>query len=200
MGGRRKLNLLPRSIPVGGGAEEGGASPITPEKGSDSDSEREEGEIREGDEEETIMSRQDAEKRVKEDIKELFAVRNIDEAEEYFKALPAAHHPLLVNQILVQVLEKKEADATLVASLFGRAAEKQLCTPAQMEEGFQGTMEVLADISIDAPAAFKLMAIVVKGTRLPKDAVERLSDKIVVEGDPIVSPRKKFLGEYEKVA
>lgn len=195
--GRRKLQLLPRSIPIGGN-EEGVTSPTTPDGGSESESEREEGEIREGDEEET-MSREEAERKVKEDIKELFAVRNIDEAEEYFKALPATYHFHLIDQILVQVLDRKEQDAVFIASFFERAGEKQLCSPVQFEEGFENAIAPLDDVSVDVPAAFKLMAIVAKGTQLPKDAIERLSEKIAVDGDPVVSPRKKFLNEYDKL-
>jgi translation initiation factor 4G len=198
-GGRRKLNLLPRTLPVGHG-EDGVDSPITPNKGSDSESDPEEGEIREGDEEEVAMSREAAQKKVNEDVKELFAVRNLDEAEEYFKALPSVHHPRLIDQILMQVLDKKEADAKFVAEFFERAAEKQLCTPANFEQGFERPMTPLDDLAVDVPAAFKLMAIAVQGARLPKDAVERLSEKIMVDGDPLVSPRTKFLKEYEKLA
>jgi translation initiation factor 4G len=97
-------------------------------------------------------------------------------------------------------LDRKESDAIFIASFFKHATEKQLCSPQQFEEGFESAIAPLDDVSVDVPAAFKLMAIVVKGTQLPKDAVERLSEKIVVEGDPVTSPRKKFLNEYEKLA
>jgi translation initiation factor 4G len=181
-GGRRTLRLLPRTLPVGPG---------------ESESEPEGDEIRES--EEVAMSREAAEKKVKEDVKELFAVRDLDEAEEYFKALPSVHHPHLIDQILMQVLDKKEADAKFVAGFFEQAAEKQLCTQSNFEEGFKGAMAPLDDLAIDVPAVFKLMAIAVQGAQLPMDAVERLSEKIMFEGDPLVSPRKKFLNEYEKL-
>ena len=47
--------------------------------------------------------------------------------------------------------------------------------------------------------SFKLMAIVVKGSQLPRETVEKLADKILVEGDPLVHPKKKFLKEYENL-
>jgi translation initiation factor 4G len=195
LGGRKKIQLLPRTIPI----DDGTQSPITPGTGSDSESEPEEGEIRESDEEEVSMSREEVERKVKEDVKELFSLRNLDEAEEYFKELSAPHHPVMIEQILMQVLERKEADAKFVATLFERVAEKQLCAPAQFEEGFGTQIVLLDDISVDVPAAYKLMAITMKGTRLPRDAVERLSDKIAVEGDPLILPKEKFLKEYENL-
>lgn len=194
LAGRKKLQLLPRSVPL----EDGASSPITPENDSDSDSEPEDGEIRE-EEEEVTMSRTDAERKVQEDVKELFAVRNLGEADEYFKALPSQHHDHLVDQIVMQALDRKESDATFVASFFERVSTNGHCDPASYEEGFSNAMSMLDDLSVDVPAAFKLMAIVVKGSQLPRETVEKLADKILVEGDPLVHPKKKFLKEYENL-
>ncbi|PBK74051.1 ARM repeat-containing protein [Armillaria solidipes] len=107
---------------------------------------------------------QDATKKnIKEDIKEFSAVRNLDEAEVYFTQLPVKHHPLLVDKLISFAVESNEADAQLVAELFSRASEKNLCAIADFEGGFAGVLEFLDDIAINVPMAFNLMATMMKG-------------------------------------
>jgi translation initiation factor 4G len=192
---RKRLQLLPRSVP-----KRDGDSPVTdsPAKGN-SDSEREEGEISE-DDGSGLMSKEDAERKAKEDVKELFAIRDLDESEEYFKALPAEHHAILVDLVVTKGLELKEDDAKFVASVFARADERNLCSATSFEEGFVKQSEFLDDIVVDVPAAYKLMAIMMKGAGIDQAAVERLADKIAVEGEPMLHPRKKLLDAYGNVA
>ncbi|KAK0454513.1 armadillo-type protein [Armillaria borealis] len=109
------------------------------------------------------MTDREAKKRIAEDIEEFSAVRNLDEAEVYFMQLPAKHHPLLVDKLISFAVESNEADAQLVAELFSRASEKNLCAIADFESGFAGVLEFLDDIAIDVPMAFKLMATMMKG-------------------------------------
>ncbi|SJK97983.1 uncharacterized protein ARMOST_01239 [Armillaria ostoyae] len=123
------------------------------------------------------MTDREAKKRIAEDIKEFSAVRNLDEAEVYFTQLPAKHHPLLVDKLISFAVESNEADAQLVAQLFSRASTKNLCTIADFESGFAGVLEFLDDIAIDAPMAFKLMAIMMKGPAFDDEQLTRLALK-----------------------
>jgi translation initiation factor 4G len=116
------LNLLPRTKPVESTA------PAASEHGSGDDGGEDDGSA-------GTMSEADASKKVDEDLKELFAIRNVDEGEEYFK-LPAEHQHLLVDKLVNKAIELKEADAQLVANLFARAVEKGLCVPETFEQGF----------------------------------------------------------------
>jgi translation initiation factor 4G len=119
------------------------------------------------------MSVEDADKKIKEDIKEFFAVRNLEEAEEYFGSLPTEHRWLLVDKLVSEAMERKEADAHLVAEFFELAASKELCLAAAFEDGFAPTVGGLDDLAIDVPLAFHLMAVMMKGAGLDQDEERR---------------------------
>ena len=123
------------------------------------------------------MSEADAKKKIDEDIKELFAVRNVDEAENYFTALPAQYHVKLVDKLTSETIERKTSDAELVASVFERASTKRLSSASALEEGLSGIAEFLEDIAIDAPHAYQLFALMVKGAKLDADAHSRIAAK-----------------------
>lgn len=124
------------------------------------------------------MSEADALKKIKEDLKEFFAVRSLEEAEVYFK-IPAQHHHLLVDKLVSTAVESKEADAKLVSEFFDLAASKELCSPSAFEEGFMPIAEVIDDIAIDAPKAFQLFAIMIKGAKLDEERRTNLASKSV---------------------
>ena len=172
---RRKLQLLPRSKPV---EEENKIN-----GGSTNHSEDED-----GDDISQVMSEAEADKKIAEDIKEFFTVvRSIDESEHYFTNLPSEHHHRLIDKMVSKAIESKEADGKLVADAFARAVEKKLCSISAFEEGFLPVAELLDDIAIDAPKAFQIMAIMMKGAGLDKDEERRTkiaqksmdSDKLV---------------------
>ena len=119
------------------------------------------------------MSKKEAMKKISEDSKELFAVRDLDEAEEYFSNLPVEHRFRLVEKLVATAIESKESDAQLVAEFFSRSAEKELCSAESFEEGFTTTAEILDEIVFDAPKAFELMAIMLKGAGLDNDERRR---------------------------
>ncbi|KAH6913519.1 armadillo-type protein [Coprinopsis sp. MPI-PUGE-AT-0042] len=123
------------------------------------------------------MSEADAKKKIAEDCKELFAVRSVDESENYFTALPAKYHNKLVDRLVSIAVESKAADAKLVASVFERASSKRLVAASAFEEGLAAIAEFLEDIAIDAPHAYELFALMVKGAKLDADAHARIAAK-----------------------
>ena len=123
------------------------------------------------------MSETDAKKKINEDLKEFFAVRNLDEAEVYFTSLPAQFHSTLIDKLVTKAVESKEADAKLVGDFFSRAVSKELCTPAAFEEGFMPTAEIIDDIAIDAPKAFQLFATMLKGAELDETRRSSIASK-----------------------
>jgi len=157
---RKKLRLLPRSRPL---EEErkinGGSADYSEDEG--------------GDDAPPTMSEAEANKKIVEDIKELFSIRNIDESENYFAKLPSEHHHLLVDKMVSKAIESKEADGQLVADVFARVVEKKLCSASAFEEGFSPVAELLDDIAIDTPKVFQIMATMMKGARLDKDEKRR---------------------------
>ncbi|KAL0955886.1 hypothetical protein HGRIS_002084 [Hohenbuehelia grisea] len=171
---RRRLVLQPRSVPVNKTAGPAGESA---DASSESEADAEEA---------PSMSEADAKKKVQEDVKEFFAVRNLEEADNYFSALPSVHHFRLVDKVVSQAIESKEADAQLVADFFVRAASKDLCSAASFEEGIAPVAEVVEDIAIDAPKAWNLLAIMIKGASLDKDAQGRLASK-TADSDKLIA-------------
>ncbi|KAF5355138.1 hypothetical protein D9756_005480 [Leucocoprinus leucothites] len=160
---RRKLALLPRTKPLESEAQQAQESSEDEEATTPAPS--------------VEMSDDQAEKKIKEDLKEFFAVRNLDEAENYFTALPAQHHSKLVEKLVSSAVESKESDAKLVADLFGRAVSKGLCSQEAFEQGFAPCAESIDDIAIDAPKAFQLFAVMIKGAELDEERRSRLASK-----------------------
>ena len=160
---RRKLQLLPRSVPI----DKSESTPAASANNSDD----------EGAEESVSgsasMTEAEAKTRIKEDSKEFFSVRDLEEAEVYFTKLPSEHRHLLVDKLVGTAIESKAADAQLVADLFARAVSRNLCSPASFEEGFMPTAEIIDDIVIDAPKAMDLFATMIKGAHLHEDEERR---------------------------
>ncbi|KAM6502560.1 Armadillo-type fold [Amanita muscaria] len=159
---RKKLVLQPRSKP----AEE----PTPPPEESVTPSSEEASPV-------SALTEEAADAKISEDVKEFFSIRNLDEAEVYFTALPSQHHHRLVNKLVSSAVESKERDAVLVADLFKRANSKELCSSDALEEGLTPTAEIIEDIAIDAPKAWSLFATMVKGAQFDEEHRTRLASK-----------------------
>ena len=159
---RRRLVLQPRSVPVE-------ATSTSPAAESESSHSEEEASIE--------ITEEAALKKINEDLKEFFAVRTLEEAEVYFSSLPPQHHHVLVDKIVSTAVESKEDDAKLVSQFFVVAASKELCSAASFEEGLTPVAEVIDDIAIDAPKAFQLLAMMVKGASLDQERLSNLASK-----------------------
>ncbi|KAG8901878.1 hypothetical protein FRB99_005018, partial [Tulasnella sp. 403] len=180
---RKKLQLLPRSRPTAdekatddgaddrsdAGTEMDGAADALPS-----------------------MTEAQANAKVDEDVKEFFSIRNLEEAESCFEALPDEHKSKLVDRLAARAIESKEDDVKVVAELFSRVADKA-CPLSALESGLADHIANLDDISIDVPQAYTFMARLLRGSKLPQATVEGLADKISVEGEPFVHPRDKLL-------
>lgn len=184
---RKKLQLLPRSAPTKEQDEQS-------EDGTEPDSSAAAASVP------APMTDAQAKAKIDEDIKEIFSVRDVSEAEACFKALPDEHKSKLVDKLVSRAAESKDADVKLVADIFSAAADAKSCSPAHFESGFAGPIEFLEDIAIDAPQAYTAMAKLLRGAKLSQDIVEQLAGKIAVEGDPMVAPRDKLMKIYSSLA
>ncbi|KAF8161297.1 hypothetical protein B0H34DRAFT_796105 [Crassisporium funariophilum] len=119
----------------------------------------------------------EATKKIAEDSKEFFDVGNLDEAEVYFGNLPAQYHYKLVLKLVFKAIASKESNAKLVAVFFARAVEKRLSSPTSFEAGFSPIAEIIDDIAIDAPKAFQLFAVMIKGSNLDEERRSKLALK-----------------------
>jgi translation initiation factor 4G len=163
---RRRLQLLPRSKPVG--EESKASTPAVSESGSDDEIAGESGSLPPG-----TMSEAETKARIDEDTKEFFSIRMLDEAESYFSSLPTEHRHWLVDTLVTKSIEMKEPDVVLVSNLFIRVREKELCSPGVFEEGFSGLAELLDDLAVDIPKAWPYFAILLRGSGLDQDEERR---------------------------
>jgi translation initiation factor 4G len=165
---RRRLQLLPRSKPLG--EESNASTPAVSEDGSDDEGGKETGALTPAG-----MSEAEAEAKAKieEDIKEFFGIRILDEAEEYFSRLPTEYRYWLVDALVMKSIEMKEPDVTLVGNLFVRVREKDLCSPEVFEDGFNRLAEALDDLAVDIPKAWAYFAILMRGSGLDQDEERR---------------------------
>lgn len=173
---RRRLILQPRSIPV-----ETGPGPAQTEDGDDASNSSEDEDAA------PTMSAADAKKKIGEDLKEFFAVRNLEEAESYFTNLPPVHHILLVDTLVSRALESKEVDAKLVHDFFAVASEKDLCSIQAFEAGFSSAAANLDDIAIDAPKAPSFMALMMKGPGFDSEHRSRIAANSEEQGHHLSS-------------
>jgi translation initiation factor 4G len=143
-----------------------------------------------------VMSAEQAKRKIKEDIKELFMLRQPSEAEAYFSSLPPEFRWQLVTELVSKAIDAKPVDVQLVSDVFSVAASKSLVDEAQFSQGFTKDMEYLQDTSTDSPNAYGNIASLLKAANLSQAAVESLADKILVEDEMAVTPKENLLKKY----
>ncbi|KAI0036139.1 armadillo-type protein [Vararia minispora EC-137] len=171
---RKRLNLLPRTKPL----EE-----TKPDAGPEDEEEEEEDAVG------PSLSEDEAKRKIDEDIKELFSIRSLDEAESYFTSLPADYHWLFIDKLVNKGIDGKAADIPLVGDLLKRAHEKDLASADALEQGFNGLAEIIDDIAIDVPKAFNNLADWLKAAGLGEDEERRarIANKAPEGGEKLLS-------------
>lgn len=183
--GRKRLQLLPRSVATVPSPTEEGTQDVPPLAATV--------------EEPPSMTEAQAKTKINEDIKEFMQIRDLNEAAGYFESLPAKYRHLLVDRFASK-MDAKEGEVALITELFSRISSSGICTTEVFEQGFAPTVEALDDISLDVPAAYKAMAGLLRASRLPREAVDRLAGLISIYGSPILQPRDKLLREFDGAA
>ena len=94
---------------------------------------------------EIMMTEAEIIKRIDEDSKEFFTLRNLDRAERFFLFVPSQYHFRFVNKLVSSVIDSnsKETDAQLVADFFARATSKNLCSASAFEDGFAALTKLI---------------------------------------------------------
>lgn len=131
------------------------------------------------------LSDDEAKKKIDEDSKEFFSIRDLKEAEVYFTKLPSKFHGKLIDKLVSQAVESKEQDAKLVSDLFAQAKASNSTSESAFEEGFS-VIEFLDDIVVDAPKAVDLMALMMKGAGLSDDVKKLLCAKSEESGPKLL--------------
>ncbi|PVG02533.1 hypothetical protein CPB86DRAFT_587203 [Serendipita vermifera] len=206
---RRRLMLQPRTVASDAGSfrDDAGSAIGQSEAGDDESVGAAAGSAK------GTMSADQAKRKIKEDVKELFMLRQLSEAEGYFTGLPTEFRALLVKELVNKAVDARASDVQLIADVFGLVADKSLVEEEQFIEGFSSDMEYLEDTSTDSPNAYGNIATLMKATKLSQAAVERydmpnlsielaltsrirLADMIIVEGEFAVTPKEKLLKKY----
>ncbi|KAG2104022.1 armadillo-type protein [Suillus discolor] len=127
-------------------------------------------------------------KKIDENAKEFFAVRNLQKADGYFPNIPDEHRFRLVDKLVASALKGKEADSRLVSDFFAQTMRNGQCTLEGFEKGFMPMTAVLDSIAIDAPRASAYMAIMLRGAGFQNEP-ERLRRVVskLKDGDKLVS-------------
>ena len=169
----KKLQQLLRSKPVG--KESKASTSAVSESGSEDEAAGQTGSLAPA-----TMLEAKTKSKIEEDADEFLGIRMLDVAESYFSNLPPEHRHWLVNALVSKSIEMKEPDVVLVSELFVRVREKELCSPAVFEEGFNGLAEALNDLAIDIPKAWSYFAILLRGSGLDQDEERRrrIAEKI----------------------
>lgn len=128
-----------------------------------------------------LITAAQAERRVAEDVKELWNGRDLVEARYYFATLDPEHRHLLVSKLASSALDRREDDVKLVAELFSSVAG-ELCTEKDFETGLSDIVETVDDLSVDVPKAYSYVARLLIGTRLPYTKVAELCNRITFDG------------------
>ncbi|KAF8608124.1 ARM repeat-containing protein [Ceratobasidium sp. AG-I] len=184
-GGRKRLNLLPRSVPTEAETE------------AEKTEEKEEAEAAP---EDAAMSDADAQKKVKEDIKEYLSVENIEEAIMALEALPVEHRHIFVDKMVTAALDGGNKVVVLAEKLFSAAHKQGVCTPETFERGLLPTVELADDMSIDVPKTYEWLARLMHAASLDKPKVAEMAEKIAVLGEPKVQPKDVLVQEFDKVS
>jgi len=170
-GGRPRLNLAPRTLPLPGQSADGeGTEKKETTAGDGAGSTEEDGKM----DEETRRC-------VKASVDEFFHVRSITEGVEAFKALPKQHYHELIRSLVEKVLEKKAADVDLTASLFKKLAAEDHAPQPVFLKAFAPVLEQLDDIAVDARYAYEFCGKLLKASGLSEANVKQLAQKIETE-------------------
>jgi translation initiation factor 4G len=146
---RKRLALLPRSLPSPGDEEE----PKSPVK----------------------MSEAEATQKANADVNELIESSDLDKAERYLKDLPSEYHYKLVDKLVSTAIESSTGDATAFVTLvFERASAKRLCTAGALEEGLGAVAEFLEEIVLEFPLAYERYVTMAKCANLDSAALLRV--------------------------
>jgi len=135
--------------------------------------------------EQPALSEDSAMKKIAEDVKEFFNVRNMQE-DAYFTELPHKYRSKLVEKLVGHVVEAKEAEARLLSDFFGYATSKEICSSESFEEGFVAVAEIIDNIIYDAPRALDLFAIVIKGAALDESRLLNIASKSSENSDKLL--------------
>ncbi|KAG9100203.1 hypothetical protein FRC06_004447 [Ceratobasidium sp. 370] len=180
---RKRLNLLPRTKPTETEADKG-EDDATPEPAAAS----------------APMSEADAQKKVKEDIKEYLGVENVEEAILALEALPTEHRHIFVDKMVGAALNGGNRVVVLAENLFAAIHKQQACSAEAFERGLLPTVEMADDMSIDVPKTYEWLARLMHSAGIDRVRVEELAGKISVLGEPRVQPRDLLMQEFDKLS
>ncbi|KAF9168622.1 hypothetical protein DFQ26_004258 [Actinomortierella ambigua] len=113
---------------------------------------------RQPEEEESKMTKEQAQRRIDTTFKEYQSLRDSSELVTSFKEIDSSFRSLFVTELVTKGMESKQADVDTMCEIFKKLAGEGLLSKDDFEAGFTDPLEILPDVAIDAPNAFKLTA------------------------------------------
>jgi len=133
------------------------------------------------------------------DTRKFFKLRQLDEAEQYFKSLPEKQRYKLVGSMFARGLKGMGVEVNLVGELFGKFAGPNKLKKEDIEDGVAGTIEFLEEIALHVPTAYARTAKILFLAKLDENAVKRLGEQIAAGSDSLVVPRDQLLLHFRKL-
>lgn len=177
-GGRPRLVLAPRTVPLGDGTEPASAVDEPEDEADEADEE----------EVEPAMDPEAVARSIKNSVAEWFEIKDVDEALAAFRALPPANRPELVTALATEVLSKKLPDVEKLAALFEALVDPAdgdgpaVLTADDYLKAFPPVVADLDDLATDVPKAFEFAARLLVGAKLDEDQVNAVTaDMVAIE-------------------
>ena len=182
---RPKIQLLARTKPLEGEEEASSGAQEGEEEQADGE---------EGDEDEPRMDEETIKRSIKNSVAEYFAVKNLQEGIETFKALPVDARHRLAEAIGTAALDKKEPDVKLVALLFSAVHEQEIMSTESFIEAMKPLVETIDDLSTDVPKAYTYIGMLLRGAKLSEEQVKTLSESM--EAEELEEAQERLIGAY----
>jgi hypothetical protein len=109
----------------------------------------------------------------------------------------ALYHTDVVNAFINQTIERKEDDVKRVADLFTKIIDNEIISQSVFNASFAEFMEMVDDISIDVPQAYKYTAQLMVGAKIDLATLAPML-KPLIDLSPITSPAADMVVEFLK--
>ncbi|KAK0560428.1 hypothetical protein OC844_003769 [Tilletia horrida] len=193
-GGRKKLQLAPRTKPLPDLNAPNAAGEGTDAEGDDNEDEDEEP-VKQPPK---SMTDDEAKTRIGNDVKEFLEVKDVKSGVEGFTLLPEDRRSQAIAEFVDAAINKKEADVQNVTKLFKALSEDSVLTEDQAADGFKDSVPYLQDFEIDAPNVFTWIAGMLVALGLPRSRIEALADTMENEDNVSPAPKEKLLAKVDE--
>ncbi|KAG0146045.1 hypothetical protein CROQUDRAFT_133344 [Cronartium quercuum f. sp. fusiforme G11] len=177
-GGRPRLNLAPRTLPLPLPNESASAVEKTEKEPAEKD-----------------VDDETAERLVKNRVDEFFHVKSVPECLGSFEGLPRPRHFMLIRALVAKAMEMKSAEVSMTAEVFEKLKEGSVVSKDGFRKAFEPVIELLDDTAVDAPAAYNYCGKLLAAAGFAKEEVKEMGKKIDA-GDDAEAAGKRLVDAF----